>query len=127
MEIVRGIWIGDSSYLSDTQWCAEHNISAILNCNESFEIESPVDSNYLYIEKTNLFIQKSLDKIYEAHYKQNKKCLVICENGKRMSVLIAIYYISKYCGVSIPRAHDLVKTKVGGIEDSPLINKYLAK
>jgi len=112
MEIITGLWLGQSKQSNNLEWCREKNIQSILNCQKLFETEQPIDLNYVYIEKIDEFAKKAVDRLLYFHYNENKNVMVVCENGRRISLLILVYYLSNICGITRMRAYEIIKTKL---------------
>jgi len=112
MEIITGLWLGQSKQSNNLEWCREKNIQSILNCQKLFETEQPIDLNYVYIEKIDEFAKKAVDRLLHFHYNENKNVMVVCENGRRISLLILVYYLSNICGITRMRAYEIIKTKL---------------
>jgi len=112
MEIITGLWLGQSKQSANLDWCREKNIQSILNCQKLFETEQPIDVNYVYTEKVDEFAKKAVDRLLHFHYHENKNVMIVCENGRRISLLILVYYLSKICGITRMRAYEIIKTKL---------------
>jgi len=125
MEIVSGLWIGNYHLLNNNEWCKEKKIQIIMNCHKYYELNIEIDKNYNMLEKTVDFIKRSIEKLVNAHYKDNQNCIVVCTNGRRMSILIAIYYLSTICKITKPRAYEIVKTKYHDLALEDYILRYI--
>ena len=125
MEIVTGLWIGSYHLLNNTDWCKEKKIQTIMNCHKYYELNMEIDKNYNMLEKTVDFISRSIEKLVNTHYRDNQNCLIVCTNGRRMSLLIVIYYLSKLCNISKERALEIIKTKYQNMVLDDYIIRYL--
>jgi len=112
MEIITGLWLGQVKQIDNLEWCQEKKIKSILNCNKLFETSQPVELNYVYIEKVDEFARKATEKLIQFHYTENKNVIVVCDNGRRISLIVIIYYLSSVCNISRSRAYEIIKTKL---------------
>ena len=83
-----------------------------MNFNKYFETHTPIEINYVYIDKVHSFCKRAAEALYRAHYIENKICILGCENGRRISLLVLIFYLSSISGISKKRAFEIVKTKL---------------
>ncbi len=129
VEIVSGIWIGPVGLLNDTVWCKEKKINSIMNFAKHFETIEPVQLNYQNnnVITINEFITKCVEKLYATHYKECKNCLILCQNGQRISILIIIYYLAYICHISKPRALEIIKTKIQNLSPEPYIIWFISR
>jgi len=125
MEVITGLWLCQSKQSSNVDWCREKKIQSVLNCNKLFETEQPIDSNYVYVEKVNDFVRKAVERLMHFHYNENKNVMVVCENGRRISLIILVYYLSQVCGITRLRALEIIKTKLPVFEIETNIVRYL--
>ncbi len=112
MEIITGLWLGQARQASNMEWCQEKKIQSVLNCNKLFETEQPIDLNYVYIEKVDDFAKKAAERLLHFHYNENKNVMIVCETGRRISLLVLIYYLSSICHITRTRAFEIIKTKL---------------
>ena len=112
MEIITGLWLGQSRQADNLEWCKEKKIQSILNCHKLFEITEPVELNYVYIEKVDEFAKKAADRLLHFHYNENKNVMVVCHSGRKIGLLVLIYYLSSLCHISRQRAYEIIKTKL---------------
>ena len=96
-----------------------------MNCHKYYELNLEIDKNYNMLEKTIDFINRSIEKLLTAHYRDNQNCLIVCTNGRRMSLLIVIYYLSKMGNISKIRALELIKTKYQNLVIDDYIVRYI--
>ena len=96
-----------------------------MNCHKYYELNMEIDKNYNMLEKTVDFIHRSIDKLINTHYRDNQNCVIVCTNGRRMSLLIVIFYLSKLCNISKPRALEIIKTKYQNIVLDDYIIRYI--
>lgn len=129
VEIVSGIWIGPVGLLNDTVWCKEKKINSIMNFAKHFETLEPVQLNYQNNNAITIndFIKKCVEKLYITHYKEGKNCLILCQNGQRISILIIIYYFAYICHISKPRALEIIKTKIQNLSPEPYILWFISR
>ena len=112
MEIITGLWLAQAKQLENIDWCKSKKINCIMNFQKHFETQAPLDINYVYLDKVDNFCKASIELLYRSHYLENKNCLLACENGRRISLLVIIYYLSTISGVSRRRAYEIIKTKL---------------
>ncbi len=112
MEVITGLWLGQSKQSNNVEWCKEKNIQSVLNCHKLFETEQPIDLNYVYVEKVNDFVKKAVERLLHFHYNENKNVMVVCENGRRIALIILVNYLSHVCGITRLRALEIIKTKL---------------
>lgn len=125
MEVVTGIWLGKSAQSQNKDWCDEHGIDVLLDCHRHFEKENPVELNYRYVDKIDEFCKKVSNLIYLNHCEENKRCFVVCENGRRISLLCIVYFVSTVCGVSKKRAYEIVCSKLPPFELSTNLARFI--
>ena len=125
MEIITGLWLGISKQSNNVDWCREKNIQSVLNCQKLFETEQPIDLNYVYVEKVNEFVKKAVERLLHFHYNENKNVMVVCENGRRISLIILVNYLSHICGITRMRAFEIIKTKLTLFTIDTNILKYI--
>jgi hypothetical protein len=125
MEIITGLWLGQAKQADNIEWCQEKKIQSILNCNKLFENNLPIETNYVYIEKVEEFAKKATEKLIQFHYSENKNVIVVCENGRRISLIILIFYLSTICNISRSRAYEIIKTKLPIFTIDPNILRYI--
>ncbi len=112
MEIITGLWLGQSRQADNLEWCKEKRIQSILNCHKLFETTEPIEMNYVYIEKVDEFAKKAADRLLYFHYNENKNVMVVCSSGRKIGLLVLIYYLSSLCHISRQRAYEIIKTKL---------------
>ena len=112
MEIITGLWLAQAKQLENIDWCKSKKIQCAMNFYKYFETQSPIDINYVYIDKIDGFCKRAAEALYKAHYLENKNCIVGCDNGRRISLLVLVYYLSNVTGVSKKRAFEILKTKL---------------
>jgi hypothetical protein len=112
MEIITGLWLGQARQANNMEWCQEKKIQSVLNCNKLFETEQPIDLNYVYIEKVDDFAKKAAERLLHFHYNENKNVMIVCETGRRISLLVLVYYLSSICHITRIRAFEIIKTKL---------------
>ena len=125
MEVITGLWLGQSKQSNNVDWCKEKNIQSVLNCHKLFETEQPLDLNYVYVEKINDFVKKAVERLLHFHYTENKNVMVVCENGRRISLIILVKYLSQVCGITRLRALEIIKTKLPVFEIDTNIFKFI--
>ena len=127
MEVITGLWLGQVRQADNVEWCHEKRIQSILNCNKLFEKGLPLEINYVYIEKVDDFAKKAADRLIEFHYNENKNVIIVCENGRRIGLLVLIYYLSKVCNVSRVRALEIIRTKLPIFTLDSQISRYITE
>jgi hypothetical protein len=125
MEIITGLWLGQAKQTDNLEWCQEKKIKSILNCNKLFETIQPIEINYVYLDKVDEFAKKATEKIIQFHYNENKNVIVVCDNGRRISLIVLIYYLSTICNISRNRAFEIIKTKLPTFTLDPYIIRYI--
>ena len=125
MEIITGLWLGQSKQIDNIEWCMEKKIKSILNCNKLFETIEPIEMNYVYIEKIDEFAKKATEKLIQFHFNENKNVIVVCNNGRRISLIVLIYYLSTVCNINRSRAYEIIKTKLPPFTLDPNIARYI--
>ena len=127
MEIITGLWLGQARQVNNIEWCQEKKIQSVLNCNKLFETELPIELNYVYIEKVDEFAKKAVERLLHFHYNENKNVIIVCENGRRISLLVLIYYLSAVCNITRVRAFEIIKTKLPLFTIDQSIARYITK
>jgi hypothetical protein len=116
IEIYTGLWISSSKILSSHEWLKQKNINCILDCNKYFEngnnSSSEICGNYYYPEKIHKFSEKCSTAIYSNLFSDMNNVLIVCETGKRISIIIVIYFLIKHTGISLERSIRLVLDKI---------------
>ncbi len=125
MEVITGLWLGQSKQSNNVDWCKEKNIQSVLNCHKLFETEQPIDLNYVYVEKVNDFVKKAVERLLHFHYNENKNVMVVCENGRRIALIILVNYLSQVCGITRLRALEIIKTKLPVFEIDTNILRFI--
>ena len=125
MEIITGLWIGQSRQADNLEWCREKKIQSILNCHKLFETAEPMEMNYVYIEKVDEFAKKAADRLLHFHYYENKNVMVVCNSGRKIGQLVLIYYLSSLCHISRQRAYEIIKTKLPLFTLDSAISRYI--
>ena len=125
MEIITGLWLGQTKQIDNLEWCQEKKIKSILNCNKLFETIQPIEMNYVYLEKVDEFAKKATEKLIQFHYNDNKNVIVVCDNGRRISLIVLIYYLASVCNISRTRAFEIIKTKLPFFTIDQCITKYI--
>ena len=125
MEIVSGLWLGNTKQIENIQWCKEKKIQMLINCGRQFEVEQPIDLNYVYLDKIDEFSRRAAERLYKGHYLENKNCLVVCENGRRIALLVVVYLYSKVCSISRERAFQIIKTKLPVFKEETYITRFI--
>lgn len=124
-ELFRGFYIGNEDILKNPNFIRETKIKRILNGHKLFETEEPIEVNYNNIEIVNNFIKKSINILLKSHYLDNESCIIVCKHGNKISVLIAIYYLSKICNIDRFRAFEIIKSKYDIKYDKNIIDRYV--
>ena len=124
-ELFRGFYISNIDTVKNTPFIKEAKIDRILNGYKSFETNDEIDTNYNNLESVNYFIKKCIDILLKSHYLDNQRCVVICKEGNRISLLTCIYYLSKVCNIERKRALEIILSKYNIKYDSVLISRFL--
>jgi len=125
MEIITGLWLAQAKQLDNLEWCKSKHIQCVMNFQKYFETQMPLELNYVYIDKVDSFCKKAVEGLYRAHYIENKTCILGCENGRRISLLVLVYYISTISGVSKKRAFDILKTKLPIFQLDNILSRFI--
>jgi hypothetical protein len=125
-ELFGGFYISNIEHIKSTNFIKEAKIDRILNGYKSFEINDDIDSNYNNLENVYSFIKKSIDILLKAHYIDNQRCVVICKEGNRISLLICIYYLSKIANIEKKRAFEIILSKYNIKYNNELISRFIA-
>lgn len=124
-ELFGGFYISNIDHIKNTNFIKDAKIDRILNGHKSFELNEDVDSNYSCLENVYLFIKKSIDILLKSHYIDNQRCVVICKDGNRISLLTCIYYLSKIANIEKKRAFEIILSKYNIKYNSELIARFL--
>lgn len=124
-ELFEGFYISNLDQIKNTNFIKEAKIDRILNGNKSFETNEIIDYNYNNIEGVRNFIKKSIDILLKSHYIDNQRCIIVCKDGNRISLLICIYYLSKIGNIDKKRALEIILSKYSIKYNSELISKFL--
>ena len=124
-ELFTGFYISNIDHIKNTNFIKEVKIDRILNGYKSFEINEDIDSNYNNLENVHYFLKKSIDILLKSHYIDNQRCVVICKDGNRISLLICIYYLSKIANIERKRAFEIILSKYNIKYDTELIFRFL--
>ena len=81
--------------------------------------------NYVYIEKVDEFAKKAADRLLHFHYYENKNVMVVCNSGRKIGLLVLIYYLSSLCHISRQRAYEIIKTKLPLFTLDSAISRYI--
>ncbi len=128
-EIFTGLWISSSNILDSAEWLKNKNINTILDCKKYFETTSinfnnhnKLPSNYYLKEKLIKFIDKCILTIYSDLIKEQNNILVVCDTGKRISLIVIIEFLTKYSDIPKDRIIQIVKTKLNFEIESDILN-----
>jgi hypothetical protein len=115
-EIIRGIWIGNIS-IKNEAFIQKYKIDKVLDCATHFEKDVDLEENYKFKHRVDSFLEKALNLLLDVHYLNNKKCLIVCRTGKRISNYIGAHYISKLARIEYSRALQIINTKISAIDN----------
>lgn len=124
-ELFGGFYISNLDQIKNTNFIKEAKIDRILNGFKSFEINEDIESNYSKLENVHIFIKKSIDILLKSHYIDNQRCVIICKEGNRISLLICIYYLSKIANIEKKRAFEIILSKYNIKYNPDFILRYL--
>ena len=124
-ELFRGFYISNIEHIKNTNFVKEAKIDRILNGYKSFEINEDIDSNYDNLENVHHFIKKSIDILLKSHYIDNQRCVVVCKDGNRLSLLTCIYYLSKIGNIERKRAFEIILSKYNIKYNTEFIFRFL--
>ena len=124
-ELFRGFYIGNENILKNPNFIRETKIKRILNGHKLFETEEPLEINYNNLEIVNNFINKSINILLKSHCLDSESCILVCKDGNRISLLIAIFYLSKICNIDKCRAFEIIKSKYDIKYDKNILERFL--
>jgi len=124
-EVVAGIWVGTPSHTDDDTWFRSRNIHTVLNCAKHFE-GTLGETAYNYHDRTTEFVKKAVRLLLSAHYGESKNCIIVCQTGLRMSVIVLVHYLSTVANISRTRALDIIRTKLPLFYVDTRIQPYVA-
>jgi len=124
-ELFRGFYIGNEETLKRPNFIKETGIKRILNGHKLFETEEPIELNYNNLETVQNFIKKSINILLQSHYLDNESCILVCKDGNKISLLIAIFYLSKICNIDKNRALEIIKSKYDIKYDKLILDRFL--
>ncbi len=121
LEILSGLWIGDSDILNSKQFFKENKISIILNCTQLFDfpnldniqkIRLPF-SNNKNSETDLMLLRQNKDKILSFIHDNidNHNILINCYDGKSISPFLIILYIAEYSNIDKKSIYNILCTK----------------
>lgn len=124
-ELFRGFYISNIEHIKNTNFIKDAKIDRILNGNKLFELNDDIESNYNNLESVNNFIKKSIDILLKSHYIDNQRCVIICKDGDKISLLISINYLSKIGNIDKKRAFEIILSKYNIKYNTEFISKFL--
>ena len=121
LEILSGIWIGDSDILNSNQFMKENHIDIILNCTQIFDfpdintiqkIRLPFSNNKNSDTDLSL-IRQNKDQILSFIHGNidEKNILIVCYDGKSISPFLVALYIAEYSKIDKKSIYNILLTK----------------
>jgi len=119
IELLSGIWIGDSDILNSNKFMTDNQIGIIINCTTYFDFpnidvqkvrlpfsnsNSDTDLNLLRQNKDKIlsFINNNID---------SHNILIVCYDGKSISPFIVALYIAEYSKIDKKSIYNILCTK----------------
>lgn len=121
LEILSGVWIGDSDILNSKKFIDDNKITIILNCTQLFDFpdiakiqkirlpfsnnkNSDTDLSLLRQNKNKIlsFIHDNID---------NHNILINCYDGKSIAPFLIALYIAEYSKIDKKSIYDILLTK----------------
>ena len=121
LEILSGVWIGDSDILNSKKFMEDNKITIILNCTQLFDfpdiakiqkIRLPFSNNKN--SETDLsLLRQNKDKILSFINDNitDKNILIVCYDGKSISPFIVYLYIAEYSKIDKKSIYNIMLTK----------------
>ena len=121
LEILSGVWIGDSDILNSNEFMKDNDIDIILNCTQLFDfpnieniqkIRLPFSNNKNSDTDLHL-IRQNKDKILSFIHGNvdEKNILIVCYDGKSISPFLVALYIAEYSQIDKKSIYNILLTK----------------
>lgn len=121
-EIIPGLWLGDCIAAEDPSFFKKHNIKALINCTPDIPNKVVTKDNFLRLNlndslkdiDTKKMIKMLPGAVAFLHQKKDiekKNILVNCIAGMQRSATVVTAYLSKYYGMSLNDAINLVASR----------------
>ena len=120
VEIISGLWIGDSEIMNQVTFLKDHKIGIILNCSDIFDFPSyecqkiriPLPSNHTNETKVGILRgnYKKITKLISDNL-CNENILLSCSDGKCISPLLVALYLKDYGKLPIKSIYEIILTK----------------
>ena len=121
LELLSGLWIGDSSILNSKQFMYDNDITIILNCTQLFDFPdiSNIKKIRLPFSSTNnsdtdlMLLRENKTKILSFIHDNidENNILITCYDGKSISPFLVALYIAEYSKIDKKSIYDILLTK----------------
>ena len=121
LEILSGVWIGDSDILNSKKFMEDNKITIILNCTQLFDFPDLDNLQKIRLPFSNdknsdtdlMLLRQNKDKIlsFINDNIDNKNILIVCYDGKSISPFIVFLYIAEYSKIDKRSIYNIMLTK----------------
>jgi len=119
VEILSGLWIGDSEIMSKVNFIKDNHIDIILNCTDIFDfpncdvqkIRLPLSHSQNHDNMAILQKNATTLSSFISDHLPTKNILICCCDGKCMSPLIVAIYILHYGKMNSKSIYEMLITK----------------
>jgi|TARA_B110000971_G_C19771966_1_gene391238 predicted protein tyrosine phosphatase len=121
LELLSGLWIGDTSILNSKNFMIDNDITIILNCTQLFDFPdiSQIKKVRLPFSSTNnsdtdlMLLRENKTKILSFIHDNidDNNILITCYDGKSISPFLVALYIAEYSKIDKKSIYDILLTK----------------
>jgi predicted protein tyrosine phosphatase len=121
LELLSGLWIGDTSILNSNKFMIDNDITIILNCTQLFDFPdiSQIKKVRLPFSSTNnsdtdlMLLRENKTKILSFIHDNidDNNILITCYDGKSISPFLVALYIAEYSKIDKKSIYDILLTK----------------
>ena len=121
LELLSGLWIGDTSILNSKNFMIDNDITIILNCTQLFDFPdiSQIKKVRLPFSSTNnsdtdlMLLRENKTKILSFIHDNidDNNILITCYDGKSISPFLVALYIAEYSKIDKKSIYNILLTK----------------
>ena len=120
VEIISGLWVGDSETMNQASFLKDQKIGIILNCSDIYDFPS-YECQKIRIPLPSTHSNETKVEILRGNYKKitnvisenlcTQNILLSCPDGKCISPLLVALYLKDYGKLPIKSIYDIILTK----------------
>ena len=131
VEVLPGLWLGDTNAVKDTSFITNKQIGMIINCSNDGQFPNnptiKLKHSLCYLESNNYKTNYSILEECCQLIRNNINCyniLVYNQYGHHLSTLLIIFYLFVYGQMGVTQCLNCLETKRQGIND---VKRYYTK